>query len=409
MELVGGEFCFQFRGLVLSNSAGPSDRGRPAEQSPPQASAGQLHHTSLFRSQQISSLVWSIRTLRKLLKGVLQFMFTLLCHRHLLVHHAGSQLLKGLSGAPLATVDEGQEREATPPPANLPKPAEEEQEEEPQEVSQSLEGYPSQTTVSSKAHPAHHSSQSTNAQPSRQRPPVQPVQARPLMPHEREALYTGLSQAPSGSLAFGRCLQGRRPTPQGSPVFSPQGPRFQIFTCLDVGNGMGVLCRARQKWISWRLLQRHSHSKTEPSTGDATGTDRQPSPSFPLGLPTQHGGRGCVAELQEVIGLASLARRFAAGVRPNRFILLSTAIRSFEAGVVASMMPSIRAGLHLTYTSQGNVAGAPDYGIVPSGLLAMAVFRRFTAFSEGGVTDLQNICAWTVQPLAFRLRSPNKL
>ena len=53
-------------------------------------------------------------------------------------------------------------------------------------------------------------------------------------------------------------------------VFSPQGPRtkggggggegrnsgeirvlhlgFQIFTCLDVGNGMGVLCRARQKW-----------------------------------------------------------------------------------------------------------------------------------------------------------------
>ena len=89
MELVGGEFCFQFRGLVLSNSAGPSDRGRPAEQSPPQASAGQLHHTSLFRSQQISSLVWSIRTLRKLLKGVLQFMFTLLCHRHLLVHHAG--------------------------------------------------------------------------------------------------------------------------------------------------------------------------------------------------------------------------------------------------------------------------------------------------------------------------------
>ncbi|CAE7922421.1 unnamed protein product [Symbiodinium sp. KB8] len=63
------------------------------------------------------------------------------------------------------------------------------------------------------------------------------------------------------------------------------------------------------------------------------------------------------------------------------FILLSTAVRSFEAGVVASMMPAIRTGLHLTYTSQGNVAGSPDYGIVPSGLLAMAVFRRFSAFS----------------------------
>eukprot|EP00434_Breviolum_minutum_P007023 symbB.v1.2.006196.t1/scaffold355.1/size243294/6 len=67
--------------------------------------------------------------------------------------------------------------------------------------------------------------------------------------------------------------------------------------------------------------------------------------------------------------------------RYYRFILLSTAIRSFEAGVVASMMPAIRQGLHLTYTSQGNVAGSPDYGIVPSGLLAMAVFKRFSPFS----------------------------
>ncbi|CAJ1454851.1 unnamed protein product [Effrenium voratum] len=63
------------------------------------------------------------------------------------------------------------------------------------------------------------------------------------------------------------------------------------------------------------------------------------------------------------------------------FILASTAVRSFEAGVVASMMPSIRQGLHLSYTSQGNVAGAPDYGIVPSGLLAMAVFKKFSAYS----------------------------
>lgn len=63
------------------------------------------------------------------------------------------------------------------------------------------------------------------------------------------------------------------------------------------------------------------------------------------------------------------------------FILLSTAVRSFEAGVVASMMPAIRQGLQLTYTSQGNVAGSPDYGIVPSGLLAMAIFKRFSPFS----------------------------
>ena len=38
--------------------------------------------------------------------------------------------------------------------------------------------------------------------------------------------------------------------------------------------------------------------------------------------------------------------------------------------------------MHLSYTSQGNVAGAPDYGIVPSGLLAMAVFKKFSAYSD---------------------------
>ena len=64
-----------------------------------------------------------------------------------------------------------------------------------------------------------------------------------------------------------------------------------------------------------------------------------------------------------------------------RFILLSTAVRSFEAGVVASMMPAIRGALGFSYTLQGQVAGAPDYGIVPSGLLAMAIFKRFQPFS----------------------------
>lgn len=125
------------------------------------------------------------------------------------IRRSSSQLLHSLSGIPLATVDEGQEREPTPP-ASKPSGTE-----DLAEGSRSLEGYPSQGTTSTKAP---HSSQSSK---DAGRPPVPPVQVRPLQPQEREALYSGLSQAPTGSLAFGRCLHGRRPTPQGSPVFSP--------------------------------------------------------------------------------------------------------------------------------------------------------------------------------------------
>jgi len=63
------------------------------------------------------------------------------------------------------------------------------------------------------------------------------------------------------------------------------------------------------------------------------------------------------------------------------FILLSTAARSFEAGIIASMMPSIKESLRLSFAAQGNIAGSPDYGIVPSGLIAMAIFQRMRAHS----------------------------
>jgi len=43
------------------------------------------------------------------------------------------------------------------------------------------------------------------------------------------------------------------------------------------------------------------------------------------------------------------------------------------------MMPSIKEGLRLSYAEQGNVAGSPDYGIVPSGLIAMAIFKQVRA------------------------------
>jgi len=63
------------------------------------------------------------------------------------------------------------------------------------------------------------------------------------------------------------------------------------------------------------------------------------------------------------------------------FILISTAVRSCEAGIIASMMPAIKESLHLSYAAQGNLAGSPDYGIVPSGLIAMAIFQRVKAHS----------------------------
>lgn len=56
--------------------------------------------------------------------------------------------------------------------------------------------------------------------PPRSLSPVEPLRA--LLPHEQEALYSGLSQAPSGTLAFGRRLEGRRPPPEGAIAWSDE-------------------------------------------------------------------------------------------------------------------------------------------------------------------------------------------
>ena len=63
------------------------------------------------------------------------------------------------------------------------------------------------------------------------------------------------------------------------------------------------------------------------------------------------------------------------------YILLSTALRSFEAGMVASMMIAIKESLSLTYTLEGVVAASPDFGIVPSGIIAVFLFHFFAAYN----------------------------
>jgi len=62
------------------------------------------------------------------------------------------------------------------------------------------------------------------------------------------------------------------------------------------------------------------------------------------------------------------------------FMLVSTAFRSYESGIISSQMPAIRSELHLTYTSQGFVAAASDYGLLPSGLLAIVLLTRFAPY-----------------------------
>jgi MFS family permease len=48
------------------------------------------------------------------------------------------------------------------------------------------------------------------------------------------------------------------------------------------------------------------------------------------------------------------------------FILASTAARSFEAGIVSSMIADIKADLDVDYLGEGVIASAPDFGIVPA-------------------------------------------
>ena len=57
------------------------------------------------------------------------------------------------------------------------------------------------------------------------------------------------------------------------------------------------------------------------------------------------------------------------------FLCLSTALRSFEAGIISSMMPNISSSLGIDYTQQGSIAASPDYGIAPGALTSIFVYR----------------------------------
>ena len=59
------------------------------------------------------------------------------------------------------------------------------------------------------------------------------------------------------------------------------------------------------------------------------------------------------------------------------FICVSTALRSFEAGIVASMMADIQHDLDLQYTDEGTIVASTDYGIALGSILAIFVFRRY--------------------------------
>ena len=62
------------------------------------------------------------------------------------------------------------------------------------------------------------------------------------------------------------------------------------------------------------------------------------------------------------------------------FILASTAARSFEAGIISSMLEAIKADLDIDYLREGVVASAPDFGIVPASILALWIFDVLPAF-----------------------------
>ena len=68
------------------------------------------------------------------------------------------------------------------------------------------------------------------------------------------------------------------------------------------------------------------------------------------------------------------------------FICISTALRSFEAGIVASMMADIQRDLDLDYTREGTIVASTDYGIALGSLGAIFVFRRFRVRSVLGTT-----------------------
>jgi len=140
-------------------------------------------------------------------------------HQGHLLMEPGSDFRRSISG-PLETVDEG-EREETPPTPPT------EKAEAKAQLGQATQkppgaGHSSETEASKPIQPRassekRHKLRETRS-PQRSLSPVQPL--RTLLPHEQEELYSGISQAPSSTLAFGRRLQGRRPTPLGAQAFS---------------------------------------------------------------------------------------------------------------------------------------------------------------------------------------------
>lgn len=60
-------------------------------------------------------------------------------------------------------------------------------------------------------------------------------------------------------------------------------------------------------------------------------------------------------------------------------LCVTTLVRAAEAGIVASMMPDIKEALQFSYTKEGTLASTPDYGLIPSGLIAMIIFSYIPA------------------------------
>lgn len=61
------------------------------------------------------------------------------------------------------------------------------------------------------------------------------------------------------------------------------------------------------------------------------------------------------------------------------FICVSTALKSFEGGIVSSMMSDIQEDFDLDYSEEGTISASPDYGLAPGAFLAIFLFRRLSA------------------------------
>lgn len=60
-------------------------------------------------------------------------------------------------------------------------------------------------------------------------------------------------------------------------------------------------------------------------------------------------------------------------------LCVSTASRSFEAGILSAMMPDVKESLEFSFSLQGTIAAAPDFGLVPGALIAIGLFSCFRA------------------------------